>query len=219
MRYGILVPLCVVVLSGCLSSTAKLGQAELAVFQKLDERLQQNQSQIYKSLGDLEKLNRDAIVDQHALSHSLAKAKLLESMKSAWVQPHSDLVATQKEVAFYLLYELSESERGLVNAKLEERQASIQEVKHAYEKLVSLTHSIIEMEKTVLASLEAPAPTQLAAFVQDVLVETKAFRERLASADNPRLKSLAEEVRRSEERVVQANNVIQQIVAQTSKGR
>ena len=216
---GLLIVVGLLVLPGCLSATVKLERQTIETFQKVEKRLKENQPVIDKALGDLAELQKEAIIDQHALSHSLAKAKLLESLKSPWVQPPSDLTATQKEVVFYYLYELSENQRDLLSAKLSERQAGIEEVKKAYAKLTSLTQEILSLEQTILASLDQSTSTQLIGFTQTVLGETKAFREQLAASDNPRLKTLANDVQKVEDKIAQGKDVIQKTLVQNAKGR
>jgi hypothetical protein len=216
---ALLIGLGLLALPGCFSATVKLERQTIDTFHKVEQRLKDNQPAIDKTLSDLAELQKEAIVDQHALSHSLAKAKLLESLKSPWFQPQSDLLATQKEVAFYYLYELSENQRDLLNAKLSERQAGIEEVKKAYARLTSLAHEILGLEQTMLASLDQSTSTQLIGITQTVLGETKAFREQLAASDNPRLKALAHDVQKAEDKIAQAKDVIQKTLAQNAKGR
>lgn len=216
---GLLVVLGLLALPGCFSTTIKLEKQTIDTFQTVEQRLKDNQPAIDKSLGDLAELQKEAIVDQHAPSHSLAKAKLLESLKSPWIQPQSDLITTQKEVVFYYLYELSENQRDLLNAKLSERQAGIEEVKKAYARLTSLTREILGLEQTILTSLGQSTSAQLIGFTQTILGETKTFREQLAASDNPRLKALANDVRKAEDKIAQAKDAIQKTLAQNAKGR
>ena len=200
--------LCLFMIGGCGWRTRQLTKAEQDILIKLRNHQVKNRDAVHGSLGDLMEISTEAFADQHSLSLSISKAKLLESMKSPWVNPHPHLAATQKEVAFYHLYALSEAERELFGARLRQRQESIKEVKEAYDRLLTVMNRIIESEKVILAHLNQPASTRISVFVGSVLAETKAFRETLAASENPRLQSLAQDVAKAEERVAKVKDLI-----------
>ena len=197
-------------LAGCASSGVReLTQAELDLTKRLHSRLDENGEALYSVLDGLTGLATEAIRDQHTLSLSISKAKLLESMRSPWIQPHPDLAATQKEVAFYHLFALAEAEASLFEARLEERRASVEEIRKAYGTLAALTAQIIEAEELILAHLNQPANAQISLFLGNLLTEVRAFREELSASENPRLKALAGDVERAEGRVGKATELIE----------
>ncbi len=167
-------------------------------------RLKENKTQIFGSLTDMQDNTASALADQHSLDLSISKAKLLESMKSPWVQPHSDMVATQKEVAFYHMYALAEAEQAAFDARLAKRNQSIKELKKVYTELVTSMGALIESQKLLLTHLNQPANARLTAFVGSVLAEAKAFRETLDSSKNPRLEELAVDIKENEVKVQKA---------------
>lgn len=203
-------------LGACASTgtaTGKLAEKELEAFRKLETRLDANRDALAGALTDLGEISAQAIGDRHSLSLSIAKAQLLESMKSPWTNPHPDLATTQKEVAFYHLYALAEAERELLEARLTERRAALAEVADAYDRLADLTAQIIAAEKIVIAHLKQPKGAQVSAFLGTLLGETRAFRQTLAASDNPELQALAARVGKAEDKVAGAQASIAQALA------
>lgn len=209
--------LCLFIMSGCAWNTRQLTNAEQDVLTKLHNRAVKNRKAVQDSLNDIMRISTEALADQHSLSLSISKAKLLESMKSPWVYPHPQLAATQKEVAFYHLYALSEAEGELFDAQLCQRRESIKEVKRAYDKLITRMRQIIESQKIILAHLNQPARARISGFISNVLAETKAFREELAASENPRLRSLAQDVAKAEERLAKVRDLIEKGLAEILK--
>ncbi len=190
--------LCLAIFSGCATSTRQLSNEEFNALKKLKTRLQDNRDTVHGSFDDLSRISNEVSTDLNSLELSISKAKLLESMKSPWTNPHPDMAATQKEVAFYHLYSLSEAQNELYEARLKERRQHIKEVKKAYDNMVTVTDKIIEAEKIILAHLNQPASARISAFIANVMVETKAFRKTLSESDNPKLKELAKDVAKAE---------------------
>jgi hypothetical protein len=199
---------CLIVAGGCGQATRKLTESEVRFVNEFHTRLKANREAVHGSIEHLSRISSQTIADQHSLKSSISKAKLLESMKSPWVNPHPDFVATQKEVAFYHLYALSEAEQELLQARLKEHQESIGEVKKAYDNLLAIMNRIVECEKVILAHLNRPATAQIITIVDQILAETKAFREALSGSDNPRLKRLAADVAKAEEKVTKVKDYI-----------
>jgi hypothetical protein len=196
---------------GCSpKATTALTQAEIDTLNKLHGRLNENRGKLARSLDDLNAVGAEALQDQHTLSLSLSKAKLLESMRSPWSNPDADMAATQKEVAFYQLYALAEAEQDLLQKRLRTRRESIDRIAVAYDRMSTLTTQMIECEKLVLADINKPADAQVIAFVNQLLVEAKAFRETLAASDNPKLQQLAKDVEKAESRVEKARDAAEQ---------
>jgi hypothetical protein len=204
-------------MSGCSWKARQLTEAENEVLVKLRDHQKKNREAVHGSLDDLMRISTEAFADQYSLDLSISKAKLLESMKSPWLKPRSSLVRTQMDVTLYHLYALSEAERELFDARLNLRQESIRETKKAYDRLLTLTNQIIESEKVILAHLNQPVNARISGFIDNVLVETKAFRETVAASDNPRLRSLAEDVEKAEERVERIKDLIDQALERILK--
>jgi hypothetical protein len=198
-------------LQGCMSTTALLTQAELAAFERLQVRLQDNRAAIHQSLDDLLEIGRQAIAEQHALSTSLAKAQLLESMKSPWAHPSPDLASTQKEVSLYYLYALAESQRDLQEARVREEDTAIQRVREGYDRLITLTGKALEKEKAILG-MQKDIPAQFVASLAMALSETKAFRERLEASQDTSMAAVGRNVQKAEERVAKLTELIQRLV-------
>ena len=174
------------------------------LMEKTHQRLKNNQANVIDSLDDLQDNLATALTDQHSLKLSISKAKLLESMKSPWVQPQQHMVATQKEVAFYNLYALAEAEQESLYAVLRLRKQELNEVKTAYGHLVNSMGALIESQKLLLTHLNQPANAQINAFIGNALAEAKAFSKSLDESENPRLKSLAAKVAKAETQVDKA---------------
>lgn len=215
---GILV-LCV----GCVTgrNVRKLSDKEIEIMGKTHSRLKENKQLVFGSLDDMRDSAAMALADQQSLKLSLSKAKLLESMKSPWAQPHGDMVTTQREVVLYHLYALAEAEQSALDAQLLSRDESIKEIKKAYTQLVTSMGALIESQKLLLTHLNQPANSRLTAFIGTVLAEAKAFRETFDASENPRLKELAADVKASEEKVQTALEQINKAMEFTlsKKGR
>lgn len=171
------------------------------VMMETQARLKANRAAVHGSLDDLQTNLTGALTDQHSLQLSISKARLLESMKSPWATPSKSMETTQREVALYHLYALSEAENAALDARLEARSASLAEVKNAYDELVASMGGLIQSQQLILSHLNQPANAQMVAFLNNVLAESKAFRETLAASDNPRLRATAQEVEAAEGKV------------------
>lgn len=190
-----------------------LTQAELEVMRETQTRLAANREQVHGSLDDLKSNLAEALADQHSLQLSIAKARLLESMKSPWANPSPSLETTQREVALYHLYALSEAEAAALDARLTARTAALAEVKKAYDELIASMSGLIQSQQLLLSHLNQPANAQMVAFLNNVLAESKTFRQTLAASDNPRLQALAQEVEAAEGKVEKALENIDRLVA------
>lgn len=197
---------------GCVSlrSARELSAAEMQFIQALHTRAAQNRAPLEASLADLSGISRSAIEDSHSLQTSIAKAKLLESMKSPWARPSSSLVETQRAVALYHLYALAEAEQEVVAAKLRERSASTRKVLTRYDELTTLLVQAAEAQKLILAHLNQSDAAHALEFVSNLLVEVNAFQRRLAQSEDPDLQRFAGEVAEAEAKVQQARQGMQQ---------
>lgn len=192
-----LVAICVLVaaLAGCSSREVReLSSQEIEVIGRMRDALASNRGEVYRSLDDLKDNGNVALEERHSLAVNLSKAKLLESMKSPWVNPHPDLAATQKEVALYHLYALAEAEQALLAATIAEREAAVRRVRGAYARLITDAGRLIELQKTILAHLNQPAHARILAASAQVATELRAFESTLAAADDPRLREIARNV-------------------------
>jgi len=195
---------------GCATcgNVRKLSEKEKEIMGETHTRLKANKNQVFGSIDDMYDNTAMALADQNSLALNISKAKLLESMKSPWVQHHNSIVATQKEVALYHLYALAEAEQANLDAKLASRHESIKQLKNVYSELVTSMGALIESQKLLLSHLNQPANARITAFIGSVLAEAKSFRETLDTSDNPRFKALAADVEKTEDKV---QNVLDQI--------
>ncbi len=196
------------VASGCANfdtdSVRALSEAEIEVLEDTHERLKENQAAVRGSLDDLADSVAFALRHQHRLSSNVAKAKLLESMRSPWTS--RTLSATQKEVALYHLFELAEAEQAAMTAKMRERRAEIGNLKKAYGELVTSMAALVNAQGQLLTHLEQPTSTRVGLVMEQLLVESRAFREALENEDDPRLQRLAESVADKEKLVADARD-------------
>jgi hypothetical protein len=194
---------------GCASGGIReLTRIELDITDRMLARLEENGQALEGALDGLGDLSGEAIADQHSLSASVAKAGLLESMRSPWLPRDSTVNSARGEVVLYRLYGLAEAEEGLLEARLAERRATLQEVRDAYKALTILMAKVIEGERMLLAHMNAKTSARLNLMLDALLEETEALRGTLAQSDNPRLRLLAEEVRAAEERVEEARELL-----------
>jgi len=183
------VVLAVMVLSGCASfddaSVRSLTEAEIEVLGQTRARLAANQFSVNGSLDDLADNIEYALRQQHRLESNIAKAQLLEAMKSPWTS--TNLESTQKEVALYHLFALEEAEQKAFAARVEARNARITQLKSSYGQLVGSMSALIAAQEQLLVHLDQPTSTQISLVLQQVIAESQAFREALEGTDDPRL--------------------------------
>ena len=207
---GIAVVLASIVLSGCASfdnaSVRSLTEAEIEVLGQTRARLAANQSSVDGSLDDLADNIEYALRQQHRLDANIAKAQLLEAMKSPWTT--TNLVATQKEVALYHLFALEEAEQKAFAARVEARNARIEQLKSSYEQLVGSMSALIAAQEQLLVHLDQPASTQISLVLHQVIAESQAFREALDGADDPRLQRIMDDLAEREQNLGEASERI-----------
>ena len=177
-------------LGGCASfdsaSVRSLTEAEVDVLGQTRARLAANRSGVNGSLDDLADNVEYALRQQHRLESNIAKAQLLEAMKSPWTT--TNLESTQKEVALYHLFALEEAEQKALAARIEVRNARIAQLKSSYGQLVGSMSALSGAQEQLLVLLDQPASTQISLVLQQVNAESRAFREALEGTDEPRLR-------------------------------
>jgi hypothetical protein len=207
--------------TACASTaTRELTVMELQLLDTLQARIDTNGDALDGVLSDLLEISREALADQHALTASIARAQLLESMRSPWLVQREEgtLAITQREVALYHLYSLHEAQRELLSAKVEERRAALDEVEAAHARLRSLVRELIKAEKVILAHLEQPRGAQIRSLLTGLLGEATAFREALAESDDPRLQELSERVKSAQERVERVQTLVERALEAARSG-
>ena len=176
-------------LGGCAGfnsgSVRDLSQAELQVLGKTRARLVANQVSVNGSLDALADNVEYALNEQQRLSSNIAKAQLLEAMKSPWTD--TNLKSTQKEVALYHLFALESAEQKARAARIEARRARIAQLKSSYSQLITSMSALIAAQEQLLVSLDQPTSAQINLFLQQVVAESQAFRKTLDGTDDPRL--------------------------------
>ena len=187
-----------------------LTAAELEALEKTQSRLDANQAGVRSALDDLADNVEFALRQQHTLSSNIAKAQLLEAMQSPW--SNADLTATQREVAMYHLFALSEAEQEALTARVAARRAGIEALKSSYGELISAMSALIGAQEQLLVHLDQPASTQISLVMQQVIAESASFREALDTSENPRLARLAANVEKREQAVAAAEARIMQLL-------
>lgn len=196
-------------LGGCGWMTGKatrsLTEAEQRYLQHVLDRVKQNEQALTESLDTLMNLASRNMAREHSSTLSISKAKLLESMRSPWAKgSNAEQFKTQRAVALYHLYDLAESEREVVNARIKERRAAMRAVAESYGQLVSLLYEAIENEHLVLAHLDQPSSARIAGVLSAFAEEVRAFHQQLARSDNPEWRALAAQVAQAEAQVSEA---------------
>ena len=206
----IAVVLMAVALSGCASfdnaAVRNLTEAEIEVLSQTRTRLAANRSSVNGSLDDLADNVEYALRQQHRLESNIAKAKLLEAMKSPWTT--TNLEATQKEVALYHLFVLEEAEQEALAARIEARQTRIAQLRSSYGQLVGAMSALVAAQEQLLVHLDQPTSTQISLVLQQVIAESRAFREALDGTDDPRLQRVVADLAKHEQDLSDASNRI-----------
>lgn len=181
-----------IALSGCASfdnaSVRNLTEAEIEVLGQTRARLAANRSNVNGSLDDLADNIEYALRQQHRLDSNIAKAQLLEAMKSPWTA--TNLASTQREVALYHLFALEEAEQKALATRVEARNARIAQLESSYEQLVGSMSTLIAAQEQLLVHLDQPTSTQISLVLQQVIAESRAFREELDGTDDPHLQRI-----------------------------
>lgn len=200
----------VIALSGCASfdgaSVRSLTEAEIDVLGKTRARLAANQSSINGSLDDLADNTVFALRQKQRLEVNIAKAQLLEAMKSPWTA--TNLESTQKEVALYHLFALEEAEQKAFAAQIEARKARIGQLKSSYAQLVGSMSALVAAQEQLLVHLDQPTSTQINLVLQQVIAESQAFRGVLEGTDDPRLQRVMADLAEREEDLSDASERI-----------
>ena len=208
------VVLVAVVLSGCASfnnaSVRSLTEAEIEVLGQTRARLAVNQSSINGSLDDLADNIKYALRQQQRLESNIAKAQLLEAMKSPWTT--TNLESTQKEVALYHLFALEEAEQKAFAVRVEARKARIGQLKSSYGQLVRSMSALIAAQEQLLVHLDQPTSTQISLALQQVMTESQAFRAALEGTDDPRLQRLMDDLVEREQNLGEASERIVELL-------
>ena len=185
-----------IALSGCASfdsaSVRSLTEAEIEVLGQTRARLAAHQASINGSLDDLADNIEYALRQQHRLESNIAKAKLLEAMKSPWTT--TNLESTQREVALYYLFALEEAEQKAFAARVEARNARIGQLRSSYGQLVGSMSALIAAQEQLLVHLDQPTSTQISLVLHQVMAESQAFREALDGTNDPRLQRIMDDL-------------------------
>ena len=196
-----------IALSGCASfdnaSVRSLTEAEVDVLGKTRARLAANQSSVNGSLDDLSDNIEYALRQQHRLESNIAKAQLLEAMKSPWTT--TNLESTQKEVALYHLFALEEAEQKAFAARVEARNARIGQLRSSYGQLVGSMSALIAAQEQLLVHLDQPTSTQISLVLHQMMAESQAFREALEGTDDPRLQRIMDDLEEREQDLGEAS--------------
>ena len=193
-------------LGGCVSNgpIRDLGKKEKDVIQKLNKRLADNKPIIESATKVMGDLGAQYEEYNFALELSLAKSKRLDSMQSFLSSPPDEFRETQRAVILYHLYEVELAEQKVLQARMAERRASVQEIATAYAQLGKILSDATKNLEVLLKHVNRPKNARIVAFTDTFLGEVKTFRTTLAESDNPRLKELASEVEAFEIRAEKA---------------
>jgi len=203
-----------VALGGCASfdnaSVRSLTEAEIKVLGETRARLATNRFSVDGSLDDLADNIEYALRQQHRLESNIAKAQLLEAMKSPWTT--TKLESTQKEVALYHLFALEEAEHKAFAARVEARNARLAQLKSSYAQLVGSMSALIAAQEQLLVHLDQPTSTQISLVLQQVVAESQAFRGALEGTDDARLQRVTADLAEREQDLSDASERIVELL-------
>ncbi len=196
MKARVLLIVFAVFATGCVSSGSvrELGQKEKDLIQAVQKRISDNKPKIDGAAKTLGELGATYAEMEFGLELALAKAKRLESMQSFLASPPAEFRETQRAVVLYHLYEVEQAEQKVLEARIAERRASVQEIGAAYQQLGTLLNDAAKNLEIVLKHLNQPRKARILAFTETFLGEVKAFRETIETSDNARLQKLAADV-------------------------
>ena len=200
----ILIIICLILITSGCATIRELGEAERGMLQDLNSRLTANEKLIQTASTTLGEIGGDYAEWEYDLDIRLAKAKRLEAMTSLWVKTDDELKETRRAVLFYHLYEVELAEQKVIEARVKERQEAAKEIITAYRRLNALTKDAQKNLEIVLKYVNQPRSAQILEVTTNFLNEVKAFREELQSSDNPRLRKLAENVQKFEDKSFKA---------------
>ena len=182
--------------ASCASSGSvrDLGVKEKEVIQGVQKRISANKPMVDSASKSLGELGAAYAEKEFELELALAKAKRLESMQSFLASPPEEFRETQRAVVLYHLYEVEQTEQKVLEARMAERRASVEEIGAAYRQLEVLLKDAAKNLEIVLEYLNQPKSARILAFTENFLSEVTAFRETLEKSDNPRLQRLAADV-------------------------
>jgi hypothetical protein len=203
--------------SGCVRQVRELTRAEAAALEAVRARVVENRAAMARSLSDLGRLSEAALAETDALSSGVAKAQLLEAMRSPWTEGAGESAATRREVALYHLYALVDAERKLRQARLAERQTALAGVAAAYDRLAALTDAAAAAEAEILRYLEQPRGARIGEAVDGFLGQARAFADVLARSEDPEMRLLADQVTRGEDAVRKAKELIEVTIEKASQ--
>lgn len=206
MRHLVVVLVVAALAGGCASGGAirELGSKEKEVIDAVRQRISENEPKVEAASKTLGELGASYVDKEFGLELALAKAKRLDSMRAPWAAPPDEFRETQRAVVLYHLYDVEMAEQRVLDARMAERRAAVQEINRAYGDLEKLLVEASKSLELVLGYLNQPKSARILAFTESFLGEVTAFRERLAESDSPRLQKLAADVARYEMMVGQA---------------
>lgn len=194
---ALLVPL----LGACASggSIRQLGELELQTLNKVDSALAANEAMMSAAAASLGELGAAYAALEFDLELKMVQAQRLEAMRAPWAAPPDDLVATQRAVVLYHLYEVELAQQKVLDARMAERRAAGRNVLEAYQRLAPLLRDASQNMEVLLEHLNQPKDARIRMIANAFLGEVASFRTTLQSSANPELQGLAADVARYED--------------------
>jgi hypothetical protein len=207
----------ILVLSGCASfgraKVATLTTEEQQYMTALKKAVADNQTEVQKALDDIGRIHDNAVAtEQSLLLGAVAKAKLLESMKSPWVNAPTNMGETQRAVVLFHLYDLSQSELQAAEAARVQRATARTQIVAHWAHIGDLLGQALKNQEAILKDLNQPADQQLLNAVGNFLTDAKAFQAELAKSDDPELKRLASETDKALTKVDNAKDQLENVL-------
>lgn len=198
LLFGLMtVPLFAACASG--GSIRELGTLELQTLNAVDSALTENEAMMIGAATNLGELGAEYAAVEFDLELKMVQAQRLEAMRAPWAGPSDDLVATQRAVVLYHLYEVELAQQKVLDARLAERRAAGRRVMEAYGRLAPLLRGASDNMEVLLEHLNQPKDAQIRMIAGAFLGEVTAFRTALQASENPELQALAANVVRYEE--------------------
>lgn len=199
---------------GCGAGQVRvLTQSEEDYLKALKTSVTENQPKLQRALDDIGLIHENAAVTERKQRlDGIAKEKLLESLKSPWTTPPTNMQATQRAVVLSHLYDLAQTEQQAFEAAQAERASARTQIASRWERIGKLLGDALTNQEKILKDLNQPTDQQVENVLSNFLLETKAFQGELAKSDDPELKRLAADTEKALGKVDGAKSKLESVL-------
>ncbi len=189
---------------GTTKPLLELGEKERSVIAKLQARVADNGPKLQKAARNLGELGAEYEALNFELEDQLAKARQLESMQSFLTTVPEEFRQTQRAVVLYHLYETEQAEQSVLQSRMNQRRQSTVDINRAYTQFATLLNDALKNMEVILRYANQPKSARIQSSTDNFLTEVRSFRTTLEATESTRLKSLAADVQKIEERALKA---------------